>query len=313
MSNRNPLVSIIVPVYKSEQYLKQGIATIQGQTYQNIEIIMVDDGSPNNAGKIADEIAATDFRIKVFHKENGGTASALNKGIEMAQGEFITISGDDDLMHPKCVELLLGLCLDNHADIGIGCIKEVHSRDEMPECLSGAVTIYDRKDAIDALIRDEVIRSFFQAKLIRSELLRKHHFPEGMSYEDVAIFQDILLDAEKIVYTPSVLFYYYQNPESILHTRTLKLNLDQLKAYDIQMRSILTKYPEFQDRLEMRQFRFEISTLCYYLAEFKKDKTYEQAMKDVRTSMKKRFKNLRKQGAKMTAGDYVRYVKCNCW
>ena len=313
MSNNNPLVSVIVPVYKSEQYLKQGIATIQKQTYQNIEIILVDDGSPNNAGKLADEIATTDSRIKVFHKENGGTASALNKGIEMAQGEFVTISGDDDLMHPQCVELLLKLCLENQADVGIGCIKEIHSRDEAPELISDSTTTYERKEAVNALIDDEVIRSFFQAKLIRSELVKQHPFPEGMSYEDVAIFQDILLDAEKIVYTPSILFYYYQNPESILHTRTLKLNLDQLKAYDMQARSIVANYPEFQDRLEMRQFRFEISTLCYYLAEFKKDKAYEQAMKDVRASMKARFKNLRKQGAKMTAGDYIRYVKCNCW
>ena len=104
-----PLISIIVPVYKVEKYLVRCIKSIQNQTYTNIEIILVDDGSPDRCGIICDEIAREDSRIKVLHKENGGLSDARNKGIAIAQGEYVGFVDSDDYIEPDMYEHLLGV------------------------------------------------------------------------------------------------------------------------------------------------------------------------------------------------------------
>lgn len=308
-----PLISIIVPVYKSEEYLEQGIRSILEQTYSKLEIILVDDGSPNQAGALADEIARQDMRIKVIHKQNGGTASALNTGLNAITGEYVTISGDDDFMHKEMVNHLYNMCSNYDADMAIVDVLEVYDRDAPEEQISDVFEVLDKKEAIAALIEDKKIRSFFQGKLIKTELLEHLRFPEGMSYEDMAIFQDVLLSARRIVYNPSPLFYYYQNSNSILHTRDLRLNLDQLNAFEKQKNAIISRYPEFADALELRQLRFEISTGCYYLAKYRNTEKYNSAIKQMKREMMARYKNLNGKHAPLSLGDRLRLFRCAIW
>lgn len=308
-----PLISVIVPIYKSEEYLEQGVRSILNQTYSKLEIVLVDDGSPNQAGAMADEIAKQDTRIKVIHKQNGGTASALNAGLDAITGEYVTISGDDDFMHKEMVKHLYNMCTNYDADMAIVDVLEVFDREEAGEQISDVFEVLDKKEAIAALIEDKKIRSFFQGKLIKTDLIRNIRFPEGMSYEDVAIFQDVLLAAKKVVYNASPLFYYYQNKNSILHTRDLQLNLDQLKAFAMQMKSIISLYPEYRGELELRQLRFEISTGCYYLARYRKKDKYHAVIKQMKCEMLTRYRNLRKQRVAMKWGDYLRLFRCVIW
>lgn len=115
----NNLISVIVPVYKVEKYIKKCIESIINQTYENLEIILVDDGSPDNCGKICDEYAKKDKRIKVIHKENGGVSSARNLGLEKSNGQYITFIDSDDWIEEEYCEILLTTLKEQNADCAI--------------------------------------------------------------------------------------------------------------------------------------------------------------------------------------------------
>ena len=114
-----PQISVIIPVYKVEQFLGDCIKSILSQTFSNYEIILVDDGSPDNSGKLCDEFAAGDSRIKVVHKENGGVSSARNKGIEIAEGEWICFVDSDDWVEPDYLEVMFKTAIENNADVSV--------------------------------------------------------------------------------------------------------------------------------------------------------------------------------------------------
>ena len=111
------LVSIIVPIYNVEKYIKECIDSIINQTYKNLEIILVDDGSPDCCPKICDEYSKKDKRIKVIHKENGGLSSARNAGLDVAKGEYVSFIDSDDVVDEKFIETLYNLCIENNCDI----------------------------------------------------------------------------------------------------------------------------------------------------------------------------------------------------
>ena len=118
--SKKPLITIIIPVYKVEDYLDKCVESVVNQTYKNLEIILVDDGSPDNCPKMCDDWAKKDKRIKVIHKENGGLSDARNKGIDIAKGEFITFIDSDDYVENNYVEFLYNLVRENHAEISMG-------------------------------------------------------------------------------------------------------------------------------------------------------------------------------------------------
>ncbi len=117
IKNSEVLISIIMPIYKAEDYLNNSITSILNQTLENFELILVDDGSPDNSGKICDELALNDNRIKVIHKENGGASTARNAGLDIAQGEFIAFVDSDDWIEPNMFETLFNLAKEHNADI----------------------------------------------------------------------------------------------------------------------------------------------------------------------------------------------------
>ena len=117
------MISIIIPVYKTEPYLRKCVDSVLAQTYTNLEVILVDDGSPDDCGKICDEYAAKDSRVKVIHKENGGLSSARNCGLDVATGKYIGFVDSDDWIDPDMYETLLGLLLRYDADIAEGSYR----------------------------------------------------------------------------------------------------------------------------------------------------------------------------------------------
>ena len=140
-----PLISIIVPIYKVEDYLDRCIQSILNQSYKNIEIILVDDGSPDRCGSICDAYALTDSRVKVIHKENGGLSDARNAGLEVVNGSLIGFVDSDDLIHPRMYELMLNALTSTHSDISI-CYYTAFSS-EIPkhtECQIGRASCRER-------------------------------------------------------------------------------------------------------------------------------------------------------------------------
>ena len=113
------VVSVIIPIYKAEPYLKKCLDSIAAQTYKNLEIILIDDGSPDNCGRICDEYAANDPRVKVIHKQNGGMSDARNTGLDNATGEYLTFIDSDDYVSENFVDTLLNALRDNDADMSV--------------------------------------------------------------------------------------------------------------------------------------------------------------------------------------------------
>lgn len=213
----DPLISVIVPVYRVEAFLPRCLDSVRNQTYRNLEILLVDDGSPDNCGKICDEYAQIDPRIRVIHKENGGLSSARNAGLDAARGALIGFVDSDDWIAPEMYEKLLSALEKWNAQLaccGRYDVREKTGQQKIglcpktDECLSGvafAGRIF-RYDGCDSSACD---------KLYRRELLENMRYPEGRVCEDMPVIYRIALKAERVALCPEPLYYYYHRQGSI--------------------------------------------------------------------------------------------------
>ncbi len=228
-------VSIIVPIYKVEAFLPRCIESLMGQTYQNIEIILVDDGSPDGCGAICDAYAARDERIKVVHKENGGLSDARNAGMEAAAGEFYMFIDSDDYVAENMVEAVLVRQAETDADMVVfnhDCVDE-----------GGTVTgeLSRVPDIRDAMTPAEGVRRLYNTdtwyfvmawnKLYRRCLFDEIRFPKGKLHEDEFTTYKLMFACKKIAYTPAVLYHYTIRAGSIMNTSYSGRNLDKIEAY----------------------------------------------------------------------------------
>ena len=203
------MISIIVPIYKAEQYIHRCIDSILSQNYTDFELLLIDDGSPDGCGAICDEYAAKDSRVRVFHKENGGVSSARNLGLDNAQGEWITFVDIDDYLHP---EFLASLHAQNDADMVVGSFQLVGSDEKWDVLLEDR--IYDR-EKLEGDIFNLLIKVNFQTpwgKLYKHSLLNAHHlrFDEKMiANEDFLFVLNYLLYVQSLR-TSEASGYYYE-------------------------------------------------------------------------------------------------------
>ena len=237
------LVSVIVPIYKVEEYLGKCVKSIQGQTYSELEIILVDDGSPDRCGAMCDEYARLDSRVRVIHKENGGLADARNVGIEKANGKYMLFVDSDDWIHERLVEKTVETAEKFNADIVLfdyaRIVKggrqtdiftmnvpegRVLSAGEEPGLITGSCS------AVNKLYR----RSFWK----EAEL----SFPKGRYYEDLGTMPKVMGLAERIVYQKEVLYYYFLRAGSIMHSVDFKKNYEDRTAV---MDGVLTFYKQY--------------------------------------------------------------------
>ena len=228
------LLSVIVPIYGVEKYLSKCLDSIIAQTYLNIQIILVNDGSPDKCSQICEVYAARDNRIIVIHKENGGLSSARNAGIEKATGAYIAFVDSDDFIHPKMYEILIDNLERNDADISVSNLKKVYDeREEIDSLGENKVFLYEKRDAM---------RNFFDknlyvptvvawTKVYKRELFSTIRFPEGKIHEDEFVTYKVFWSAKRIVYTSLKLYYYVQRQGSITNMSINKRFLDVLEAY----------------------------------------------------------------------------------
>ena len=228
------LISVIVPIYKVEKYLKRCIDSIINQTYKNLQIILVDDGSPDRCGKICDEYSKKDKRIKVIHKKNGGLSDARNKGLDVAEGKYIGFVDSDDYIDERMYEVLYNNLKDNNADLSICSIYEFKNDKEIVEG-------YNKKQEILVYKKQEMFNKFYENllrnvvawnKLYKKELFENIRYPKGKAIEDSAIIHYIINQCDNIVVSNLELYFYFQREESIIHAVNDKL-LDELEfIYD---------------------------------------------------------------------------------
>ena len=187
------LISVIVPVYNVEKYLDRCIDSIVNQTYRNLEIILVDDGSPDNCPKMCDDWAKKDGRIKVIHKENGGLSSARNAGLDICIGEYIHFVDSDDWLELSCIELLLDACVQNGALLSVcGRYIIVHEKRNIDKNFSEN-QIMSTSNFVSNMLVGKNCDSSPCGKLYHKSLWVGIRFPHGRIYEDIAILYKLFL------------------------------------------------------------------------------------------------------------------------
>ena len=209
------LVSIIVPVYNVEKYLEKCIQSICEQTYDNLEIILSDDGSTDNSGKICDQYACIDSRIRVIHKENGGLSDARNSGIEVASGRYFMFVDSDDTITYDTVEKLFFAAMEHHCEIAICNMVRVYE-DGTTESFyhpTDNVIVLEKQQRFATLNQPSVCNKLFLAKLFEDV-----RFPKGKFYEDTFVYHVLAYKANRIVLTGHNGYYYLSRKESILGT-----------------------------------------------------------------------------------------------
>lgn len=231
-----PKVSVIVPVYKVEHYLRECLDSILAQTLTDIQIILVDDGSPDNCGAICDEYAAMDNRITVIHKENGGLSDARNAGLDIATGDYIGFVDSDDWIYPKMYEVLYRYAEEDGSGIVTfagfqECVPEIPEQTEPREIVS----------AMDALSRFsqyyyERIWTTVQTKLYRRSIFDTLRFTKGIIYEDQDILPQSVLLAGQVSILPYSMYYYRLSQGSIMRSAFSAkryVKLDVLQRYAV--------------------------------------------------------------------------------
>ena len=201
-----PIISIIVPVYKVEKYLNRCINSILKQTFTDFELILVDDGSPDNCPQMCDEWRKRDKRIRVIHKNNGGLSSARNCGIEASKGMFIGFVDSDDWIAPDMYEHLYRLITDTGSDFSGIEMMIASEEDSKPKEKEIAIRILDSPNMYELFFRkkDFNIHYFAWDKLYTRELLEKVRFWEGMLFEDIYFNFQIISKAKKAVYSNQI-------------------------------------------------------------------------------------------------------------
>ena len=213
-----PLISVIVPVYNSEKSLERCVESILNQTYSNLQIILVDDGSKDNSLSLCKMFQAKDSRVLVVHKENGGVSSARNIGINHATGDYVTFVDSDDWIDAEAYGFLIDMIKEQEADVLIHpLIFEFPEK----ECIyqdTGDIIVYNQKDAIDAMMQGDRFAGHVHNKLFRRDLFAVNDFDEDIHiYEDVLTMLKILLRSKKIVFVDKHMYHYVMFEDSLMH------------------------------------------------------------------------------------------------
>lgn len=239
--NKNVLVSIIVPIYNVEDYLEKCIESLLDQTYRNIEILLIDDGSTDNSGRMCDSYAEKNNKIRVVHKKNGGLSDARNAGINIAQGDFFAFVDSDDYVEKNYIRAMLDCAIKYDADI-VTCQYEKVWND-LPQYHVNESTscIFSSKDALLDLFSDKSsIYPMAWNKLYAKELFISNdvRYPFGKIHEDEFTTYKLIFYAKKIVMVNDILYFYRERPESIMQKQFNKNRLVLMDALEEMTRFI---------------------------------------------------------------------------
>ncbi len=236
------MISIIVPIYNTESYLRRCIESILNQTYKNFELLLIDDGSTDNSLKICEEYALQDERIRVFHKQNGGQGTARNMGIDNAKGDYIGFVDSDDYISPQMYEILLNDIKAYNADIS-SC-RTGHSED-FKVIGTNEIKIYENDEIMKQHLKfTEIIGQSPADKLYKKEVWDEVSFPHMRAYEDGATIYRVLHKAKKVVCRDISLYHYIRRDDSTMTQQFSKVTFQMIDVYYQMYKDIEEWYPE---------------------------------------------------------------------
>ena len=236
-------VSIIIPVYNVEAYLSQCVDSVLEQTHQNLQIILVDDGSTDGSGGICDWYAAKDSRVAVIHKENGGLSSARNAGLPEVSGDYLFYLDSDDYLDHDAVAGLLEAQRASGAEVVVGSyLYTYEDREDVDSCSFLQDVTLSTWDAMEALAGGK-LQNFAWGKLIRADIAKKHLFPEGKLFEDTFWTHHVFHECSSVCVLTRPIIHYRQRSSSISYSYTIK-RLDVLEGWSERLRFFEESYPE---------------------------------------------------------------------
>ncbi len=261
MEENNRLISIIVPIYNVEKYLSKCIESLLNQTYTNIEILLVNDGSTDNSKKICEQFKGKDSRIKLINKENGGLSDARNKGLQKSIGKYITFVDSDDYVEKNYIETLYSLITKFNSEIAIadfrvikGDKQKIKEKDIKEYCITS-------EKAIDEMLYSDFYYISACSKLYKKELFENVEFPKGKMFEDVGTTYKLIIKANKIACTNKKIYNYVIRNNSITTSKFKSEHYDLIELTKIMCEDILKKYPNMEKGVLRRKIYASISTL----------------------------------------------------
>ncbi len=288
-----PLISIIVPVYNVDKYLNKCIQSIIEQTYSNLEIIIIDDGSTDNSPALCDEWAKRDSRIQVIHKANGGQSDARNVGLSIARGEYIGFVDSDDWIHREMYEYMISILSSNEADIAeCGMFKYSNMDDDIPFQQAENIAVFEREQAVKTLLDESYFTCTVPSKLLKREIATTVLFETGKINEDILWPYYAFVKASRVVHTSRQLYAYYQRPGSTMNSGFTEKRLDGMYANKKRAEEVKRDFPSLYPLAE----RTYIGGCFYQYRALCRDKTNNDSAK-----LKKTLYQLYKSGDRKVA------------
>lgn len=278
-----PLISVILPIYNVEKFLPRCIESVCRQTYDNIEIILVDDGSPDNCNKICEEYAAKDNRIRVLHKPNGGLSDARNKGAAIANGEYITFIDSDDYVTDTYVEYLYSLIEKYHTRMSLCTHTVVFESGNNIVYGNGGDEELSSEVCLERMLYDDVINTSAWAKLYETEMVRKFPYPLGKLFEDIATTYKFFIECGSIACGYENQYFYMLRSSSIVYQKFNIKKLELLDMTDGMAADVIKEYPQLETAARRRQLYARFSTLN----QFQNTKGYKDEKKELISYIRK--------------------------
>ncbi len=303
MDNK-PLISIIVPVYNVEKYIRRCLDSLINQTYKNLEIILVDDGSPDNSGAVCDEYAKLDSRIKVIHKENGGVSSARNVGLDNVSGEYVGFIDSDDYVALDMYEVLYNNLAANDADISMGIYALENDKGEfIPHYNIPVTQMFDKAQTVAQMLKQVKYTCSLCDKIFSKKLIESTRFDEGISHnEDLVFVYQLMKNSRKAVYTSKPMYYYCNNEQSASRVKFSDKNTTMLKAQNFVLEDIKANMPEIYDVALTEYVKTAIFNLTAIVRSgYQNDEYVEKLRKIVKDNLKFFLKSYVAKGYKINA------------
>lgn len=292
----NEKVSVIVPIYKVEKYLRKCIDSLISQSYKNLEIILVDDGSPDNCGIICDEYSKLDERIKVIHKKNGGLSDARNAGLKVVTGEFIIFVDSDDYVSNDYIEYMYNLILKTKADIGIVMELKFNGNVKIPR-VKEKIKIYDSCEGLISMLYQKEFSNGVNSKIYSRKIIDGIEFPVGEIYEDLGTIYKYFLKAKKIVFSNLPKYYYLQRNDSIMGSSFKKQDMDYIYQAEKLRKDVEILNDDIVNKAAISRY---ISANFSVLLKIKRNKKYNNIRKEILDNIKKyRLKVLMDKNARL--------------
>ena len=309
------LVSIIIPVFKVEKYIHRCLNSIINQTYRNIEVILIDDGSPDGSAAICEKFAVQDKRLKIYHKTNGGLSDARNYGIKHANGKYIVCVDSDDFVDCDYIEYLHNLIKKYGTSLSICRHRTIYNNGSVKDYGSQGDTVLTNKECLERMLYHNGVDTSAWAKMYKSELFAKVEYPIGRIFEDIGTTYLLMLECEEIAVGYESKYNYVFHNSSIVNSAFSIKKFDLLDMTDKMAIDVLAVYPELGDAVERRQVYARFSTLNQMLGTNKYVEKKQEIIEYIRSRAKSVFFNKKtpkrdKIAILLLAIDYTLYKKC---